>query len=89
MFFIDKAFVLIISYNKIIISFFVSGFFFFIKEQTYLRIQSFEFTLQFVHKYIIIKVSIFLQVYSFILFKKLIHVYIKKNNKKKPEALSN
>lgn len=88
MFFIDRAFVLIISYNKIIISFFVSVFFF-IKEQTYLRIQSFEFTLQFVHKYIIIKVSIFLQVYSFILFKKLIHVYIKKNNKKKPEALSN
>lgn len=82
MFFIDRAFVLIISYNKIIISFFISGVFFFIKEQTYLRIQSFEFTLQFVHKYIIIKVSIFLQVYSFILFKKLIQVYIKKQNKK-------
>lgn len=40
--------------------------FFFIKEQTYLRIQSFEFTLQFVHKYIIIEVLIFLQVYCFI-----------------------
>lgn len=82
MFFIDRAFVLIIAIIKLSFLSLYLGFFFFIKEQTYLRIQSFEFTLQFVHKYIIIKVSIFLQVYSFILFKKLIHVYIKKQNKK-------
>lgn len=56
---------LIISYKKNYHFFFVCVFFL-IKEQTYLRIQSFEFTLQFVHKYIIIEVLIFLQVYCFI-----------------------
>lgn len=61
--------------------------FFFIKEQTYLRIQSFEFTLQFVHKYIIIKVSIFLQVYCFIFFLNWYMYILKKTTTKRNQKL--